>query len=469
MGKPKAPAAPDYAAAAQQQGVANVNSAVATSRLNQANQIGPEGSLTYSYGTPEDGGGYVDPQSGQWIPQVTATTTLSPEQQRLYDQNNRTSTQLNDLALRGIGYVDQASQTPIDQSKLPGLAGSLATPTYASGLAADPSQLISQVNPTQFQSGYDFSNVSAMPRAEEFAGQRDKITDAMMQRLQPYLDKQRDSMNTRLANQGITSGSEAWKWDQDTLNRSENDQRIAALLAGDQEQQNLFNNAMGLRTQGVNEAMAQGNLYNTAQSNTFNQGLANAGLANATNQQQFDQTAAAQQANNQAQEAQFQAGLASGQFTNQARSQAIQEQDYFKNQPLNMLNALRSGNQVQMPTFGNVTAGAQIGAEPIYQATADQYQAAMDTYKTKMASFGGLLGGLGSLGSAAIPLFSDRRLKQGIKHIGRLANGLKVYAYTYIWGGAEQIGVMADEVAKIKPQALGPKVLGFQTVHYGAL
>lgn len=469
MGKPKAPAAPDYTAAAQQQGVANVNSAIATNRLNQVNQVGPNGSLTYTYGTRESGQGYTDPQTGQWIPQVTATTTLSPEQQRLYDQTNQMGTQLNDLAIRGIGYVDQASNTPIDQSKLPGQVSSLTIPTYQTGLAQTPGQITSGVNPTQFQSSYDFSNVGAMPKAEDFAAQRDKITDAMMQRLQPYLDKNRDALNTRLANQGITNGSEAWKWDQDALNRSENDQRIAALLAGDQEQQNLFNNAMGIRQQGVGEAVNQGNLFNMAQTNTFNQGLANADLANSAQQQQFNQNLAAMNAANQAQEAQFQAGLASSQFQNQARQQAIQEADYFKNQPLNMLNALRSGNQVQMPTFGNVTAGAQVNSAPIYQATNDQYQAALRNYQTQMAGYSGLMSGLGSLGGAAVTKFSDRRLKHGIRQIGKLANGLAVYAYTYIWGGPEQTGVMADEVAKLRPEALGPVIGGFQTVNYGAL
>ena len=393
--------------------MANVNSAVATNRLNQANQIGPDGSLTYSYGSQADGQGYTDPQTGQWIPQVTATTTLSPEQQRLYDQNTQIGGDLNDLAIRGIGYVDQASQNPIDQSKLPSLAGGLAAPT--------------------FQSSYDFSQVGAMPNSEDFAGQRDKITDAMMQRLQPYLDRQRDATNTRLANQGITNGSEAWKWDQDALNRGENDQRIAALLAGDQEQQNLFNNAMGIRQQGVGEATAQGDMYNRSQ------------------------------------EAGFNTGLASGQFSNQARAQAIQEADYFKNQPLNMLNALRSGNQTSMPQFGSVTAGAQIGAAPVYAATSDAYSAALEKYKIQSANSGGFLGGLASLGGAAITKFSDRRLKTGIRKIGELASGLGVYAYTYIWSPKPEVGVMADEVAKLRPEALGPMVLGYQTVNYGAL
>lgn len=235
-------------------------------------------------------------------------------------------------------------------------------------------------------------------------GLRDKITNAYIERLQPMLDQQRSAMDTKLANQGINMGSQAWRADQDSFNRGLNDQRIAALLAGDREQQNQFNR-----------------------------------------------------------------GLASATFGNQARQQAIQEADYFKNQPLNMLNALRSGNQVNMPQFSNWSGGAAIQAAPIYQATADSYQAALDKYKAEMSSSNALLGGLSSIGGAAITKFSDRRLKQGIRRIGQMANGLAVYAYSYIWGGPEQVGVMADEVAKTRPEALGPTLFGFQTVNYGAL
>ena len=400
MGKPKPPPAPDYAAAAQAQGQANVNSALATNYLNQANQVTPYGKLTYSYSKPggvdmtgysfdagkgsyvnSRGQAYINPSmagqndasgghylpDGTYIPQTTVTTELSPEEQKLYDQQTGLGIQLNDLASKGIGYVADASATPIDQSKLPSMA---------TGLGLNP----------------------------DAVGLRDKITNAYMDRMMPYIKIQQEQMDNTLANQGITHGSEAWNASQDSFNRGLNDQRLAAVLAGDQEQQN-----------------------------------------------------------------QFSRGLASSQFQNAARQQAIQEADYFKNQPLNMLNALRSGNQVQMPQFGNWSGGAQIGAAPIYQATADQYSAAMDAYKAQMAASGGLLSGIAKLGSSAITKFSDRRLKQGIRKIGKLANGLGVYAYRYIWGGDEQVGVMADEVAKLRPEALGPTVAGFQTVNYGAL
>ncbi len=77
--------------------------------------------------------------------------------------------------------------------------------------------------------------------------------------------------------------------------------------------------------------------------------------------------------------------------------------------------------------------------------------------------------GLGQIGASA---FSDRRLKRSIQFIERLANGLGVYRYSYVWdlpGTAKRIGVMADEVARIVPRALGPRILGFATVNYAVL
>lgn len=88
---------------------------------------------------------------------------------------------------------------------------------------------------------------------------------------------------------------------------------------------------------------------------------------------------------------------------------------------------------------------------------------------------GGLLNdmmGLGQLGLSAYSTFSDRRLKRGAVLLGRRADGLGLYRYNYLWDAPDEparAGVMADEVAKIVPHALGPKVGGFATVNYSQL
>lgn len=407
MGKPKAPKAPDYAAAAKEQGIANTNSALATNYLNQPNQVGPDGSLIFSYDTA---GGHTLPD-GTVIPRTTATTTLSPAQQKLYDQNNAISTALNDLAQRGIGYVDQASQNPIDQNSLPGLNSAPA--------------------PRDFKDTMDLSGVSRAPTFDDFATDRDRVTEALMSRMRPELEKQRKARETVLANQGLNMGSEAYRGEQDQLGQNENDAFMQSILAGTQEQQRQFGNAMDLRNQGFGEAKSMMDTYNLAQ------------------------------------EAEFGQGLASSQFGNAARSQAIQEADYFKNQPLNMLNALRSGNQTQMPTFGNVATGASIAPAPVYAATNDRYNADMQAYEQKMAGFNALLGGLGQVGGAAITKFSDRRLKQGIKKLWTKLNGLSIYRYNYLWSKDTEFGYMADEVFARFPDAISISPSGHLMVDYG--
>jgi hypothetical protein len=77
----------------------------------------------------------------------------------------------------------------------------------------------------------------------------------------------------------------------------------------------------------------------------------------------------------------------------------------------------------------------------------------------------GMMGALGQLGTAGINLFSDRRLKTDISRVGALDNGLPVYAYRYIDGGPVHIGVMADEVQAVKPEAVAD-VGGFLAVNY---
>lgn len=85
-------------------------------------------------------------------------------------------------------------------------------------------------------------------------------------------------------------------------------------------------------------------------------------------------------------------------------------------------------------------------------------------------SSGGLLGSLASIASIAgtAASLSDRRLKANIIKHGEMDDGLGLYSWTFLWG-APGVGVMADEVERLRPWALGPRVSGYQTVIYGAL
>lgn len=78
--------------------------------------------------------------------------------------------------------------------------------------------------------------------------------------------------------------------------------------------------------------------------------------------------------------------------------------------------------------------------------------------------FGQVLSGLTGLASIA-SRFSDRRVKTDVTRVGTLDNDLPVYAYRYLWGGPVEIGVMAQDVEKVHPEAVG-NVWGIKTVDY---
>lgn len=77
---------------------------------------------------------------------------------------------------------------------------------------------------------------------------------------------------------------------------------------------------------------------------------------------------------------------------------------------------------------------------------------------------GGFLGSI--LGGVAA---SDPRLKTDVHYLYSLDNGLGVYEFTYINGHGPFVGVMADEVADIQPEALGPVIDGYMTVDYSKI
>lgn len=146
----------------------------------------------------------------------------------------------------------------------------------------------------------------------------------------------------------------------------------------------------------------------------------------------------------------------------------MERQAYIRSLPLNELNALRTGAQVNMPQFNATPGAANVQAAPVMSGMQNQYNAQMDAYNAQAAQNAGITSGLFGLGSAALAspwLFaSDRRLKTDIEPFGEL-NGFNLYRYRYVWGGPEVVGVMADEVKKVLPHAV-VNIGGFDHVDY---
>lgn len=63
---------------------------------------------------------------------------------------------------------------------------------------------------------------------------------------------------------------------------------------------------------------------------------------------------------------------------------------------------------------------------------------------------------------------SDRRAKENITQVGMLDNGLPVYTFKYKGGETVHMGVMAQDVEKVNPDAV-TEIGGIKHVNYGAL
>lgn len=180
MGKPKAPAAPDPAKTAAAQTGTNVTTALANAQLGNVNQYGPDGSITYR----QNGGtSFTDPTSGAsyWIPQYEQITSLSPEQQAIKAQNDGAS-----LNLASLG------------NNLSGKLGSQLTDNFKLGNEATEARLM----------------------------------ELGRKRLDPVIAQRDEDLRTRLANQGIKAGSDAYAREMNTFNQGTNDAYNQLLLTG---------------------------------------------------------------------------------------------------------------------------------------------------------------------------------------------------------------------------------------------
>lgn len=70
------------------------------------------------------------------------------------------------------------------------------------------------------------------------------------------------------------------------------------------------------------------------------------------------------------------------------------------------------------------------------------------------------------IGSLVINHLSDIRLKKDISIIGKLLNGLNLYRYRYLWSDIFYVGVMAQEVQKVIPEAVVYDNSGYMKVNY---
>lgn len=262
-----APPPPDYRGAAQETSQGNLEAARVATAANRVNQVTPYGNLNYAVTGSDPYGN----------PTWTATTTLSPDQQKLLDLQNQTSIGMGNLQNQGLGYVEKMIQEPFSTANLPQIG---------------------------INAGENYS-------------------DAIMRRLQPQLAMEEKSFNQQMANQGIPVGSEAYANARRMFDMKQNDRLVAAQTGGID---------VGLRA----------------------------------NQQGFGQAG------------------------------------YIRNEPINTLNAIRSGSQVTNPTFQSVPQQATTQGADILGATQAGYNAQLGASNAQNAASAANTGGLYQLGGTAL-------------------------------------------------------------------
>jgi hypothetical protein len=370
------PPVPDYAAAAAAQGAANIDAARATAKLGNPNIYGPLGSQTISY-------------EGD-IP--TIRQSLTPDAQATLNAQQQVERSLAELGLQGVGQAKTILGTPFDP-KLPGIQTNLGTISPANQTAYTAGTAQGSVNAPTFQQDIDTSGIAAMPVNAGMTGQQ-----AIMSRLQPQLTQNENATRQRLANQGLVTGGEAYENEMRTMGQNRNDLELQAAAQG-------INLDALMNQQGFEQAAAQGQFGNEAQTSQFNAALQNAGLTNSALQQNFGNQLSGQSAQNAAIAQNYNQQLGQAQFGNTAQDQSLAQQLAIRNQPLNQITGLMSGSQIQMPQFQGYQ-GANIAAAPVYQGVQDTFSGQMDQYgirqAAKNATTQGLMSMGGSLGAAAM-------------------------------------------------------------------
>lgn len=373
------------------------------------------------------GGGYQTTQgaSPNDLAGWTRTTTLSPEMQRQFDLQNRLGQRLQGDALL------KATQLPRNQFQIPGDLPEMTTGLDTQGLP-------------QMVSGLETGDLPSITGDyQQSAGDVEQATYQRLQQLMnPGFQERQRALESQLAATGNPLGSESY---QQELNRFQNQRQEADLAAalesvgaGRQEQSRLFDIASRARGQLTGEQ------------------LANAGLAQSARQQGVS-------------EQQINADLG-----RVARQQGISEEQLARNQNINELAALIQGSPAIQTPQGQQPAQYQVAPADVLGAQQQALQAAMANQQQQSAKKGGTTSLLGNIGGALIGKYSDRRLKENIKPLGKIG-GHNWYSFEWndkarhlgLYGKSE--GVMADEVEQNRPDLIQIDENGYKMVNYGGL
>lgn len=196
MGK-RSPKAPDPEKTAAAQGSWNSFTAQQQQQMNMVGQNSPWGSLAYE----QTGTSWVTDPNGKRveIPSFTANTTLTPEQQAIYDQSQAADLNLATIANEQSGKIGELLNNP-----------------------------------------FEYTNRDAENWAYDLASSR----------ILPQQEQNRKALETQLVNKGLRPGTPGWDSEMSRLTMANTDQQNQLALTG---RQMGFNEALAQRNQPLNE------------------------------------------------------------------------------------------------------------------------------------------------------------------------------------------------------------------------
>ncbi len=393
--KVKTPPPPDYAGIAKQEAQIDAQTYDRMISDSRANQVNPWGSQTWTK-TPLNGGAdrIVDGVNFGPDYEWTMTSSLSPEQQKIFDAENASkisqSSLLQALTDRAKGSMGQPIDTAGLQEWQLSDSGGFDLDKFL-GIGSDAAQINLQ------------NNVGQLPAREQGyqlqAPTESMTAQALMERYnrfnKPEQDRQATRLRDDLISQGFSTGSEGfqgqmgrlrdqqYRQDADVVDRAvltagnENRANLASELA---KAQALWGEARAGRGEDLNRLLA-------------GQGEDRANLATLLAQQTADRGAYLQGTT---------AAAAGDQRANDLRQKQLAEALMLRSMPLQELNAFRSGSQVSLPNMTPTFTTPQLQGPELLTAAGLQGRDAMAAYNAQVAGQNSFMNGLFGLGGALL-------------------------------------------------------------------
>lgn len=258
------PAAPDPVVTVQAQSQANAETARLQAQLNRVSQVGPTGSITYSQGsTPIDRDKWINDAvaaertriEGENARGATANNGMGNS----YDFDTMQPLE-NTTAFNPQAFDEAAFRASFNGKPTPVSPGQDRW-TQTTTLSPEQQRLYDLT--TQGQTTYGETANAVLKNAQaglsqpvdtDWEAYRAKALGAQRSRLDPDYARAEEALRQRLINSGLTAGSEGWQREMDQLQRGRNDALLQAdLRAGDTVGQGIQQTA-AMRGMPLNEA-----------------------------------------------------------------------------------------------------------------------------------------------------------------------------------------------------------------------